>query len=357
MQLRHYILFPLALLYSLGMFFRNLLFDLKLLPSVHFSKAVISVGNLSMGGTGKTPHVEYLIRLLSSGFKVATLSRGYGRGSKGFILGSKTSDVRQVGDEPMQFIGKFDNILVAVDENRRRGIGSLISGFPDLDVILLDDAFQHRYVRPGLSILLTPYSMPYSEDHVVPSGRLRESRSGARRADIIIVTKTPKIFSPISRRRITEELRVLPRQQIFFSYISYGEPVPLAGSGETSFPARLVSVLLLTGIADHSLLKEQVQRICSEVEVMKYEDHHRFNEKDVSRIEQRFNSIPTLKKVIITTEKDAMRLKTNELFPLIEHLPVFYIPIRIEFHGKDREEFDQRVLGFATKYKTASKIS
>ncbi len=353
MQLLQYIVYPFSLLYGFVMLVRNLLFDFRILPSAKFDRAVISVGNLSMGGTGKTPQIEYLIRLLSPACLIATLSRGYGRNSKGFIIGSEQSDVKEIGDEPLQIIRKFKHLKVAVDENRKRGITNLLGKYPGLDVVLLDDAFQHRYVKPGLSILLTSYAKLYSEDHVMPSGTLREFRDGADRADIIVVTKTPKIFSPISRRRILEDLSPRNNQQVFFSYITYGDPIPLLEPVSGELPARLVSILLLTGIADHSLLKEHIQRICSDVILMRFRDHHSFTATDIAQIESRFNDIPTQRKVIITTEKDTMRLNTAEISPLISHLPIYYFPIRVEFHGKDKELFDDQVLSFVNRYKTS----
>lgn len=357
MQILQYILYPVSILYGFGMLIRNFLFNLKVLPSIRFDKAVISVGNLSMGGTGKTPHIEYLIRLLSPGCLIATLSRGYGRESKGFIIGSKRSNVKYIGDEPLQLIRKFESIKVAVDENRLRGITNLIAKYEELEVILLDDAFQHRYVEPGLSILLTSCNKLYSEDHVIPSGTLREFRKGAERANIIIVTKTPKVFSPISRRRILEDLKPQKSQHVFFSYIAHGEPVPLCEQDSQQFPSRLVSILLLTGIADYSLLKEHIERYCSSVVVMNFADHHAFDESDIVKIENRFNDIITQKKVIITTEKDAMRLKTTELYPMLKHLPIFFIPISIEFHGKDKELFDKQVKSFVKGFKSSRGIS
>jgi tetraacyldisaccharide 4'-kinase len=336
------------------MLIRNLLFDIGILPSVSYPKAVISVGNLSLGGTGKTPHVEYLIRLISPYFNVSSLSRGYGRNSRGFLLGSTGSQAKDIGDEALQILRKFPQIRVAVDENRRRGIEQLIAAFPMLQVILLDDAFQHRYVKPGLSILLTPYYKPYSEDYPVPSGWLREFRTGARRANIIIVTKTPKIFSPISRRRITEELSLKPWQQLFFSYFSYGDPLPLFQGVTPEYPSKILTILLLTGIADNSQLKEKLERSCSDIKELRFRDHHQFTQKDISGIETAFNDIPTLKKVIITTEKDAMRLCSQDLQPLLKHLPIYYIPIEVEFHGKDGEEFDHSVIGHIQNCKSPS---
>lgn len=353
MWLLRIILYPVSILYGFGMAVRNLLFSTGLLPSTRFSKTVISVGNLSMGGTGKTPIIEYLIRLLSPGYSIATLSRGYGRESNGFLIGSAKSKVKYIGDEPLQLIRKFDSIKVAVDENRRRGISNLFRKYENLNIILLDDAFQHRWVKPALSILLTSYSKLYCDDQVIPAGTLREFRSGAGRADIIVVTKTPKIFSPISRRRIIEDLSPGKTQQIFFSYLSFGNFLPLLDSTPAEMPRKLVSILLLTGIADHSQLQEYLERICSNLVVMKYRDHHLYTENDINQISARFRDIPTQKKIIITTEKDMMRLKTTELTPLLRNLPVYYLPISIGFHGDDKEAFDKLVLGFVEKDQTS----
>jgi tetraacyldisaccharide 4'-kinase len=353
MRLLDIILYPFSLLYGFGMMVRNLLFDIGILPSVRFEKAVISVGNLSMGGTGKTPHIEYLIRLLSPEYFLAALSRGYGRESEGFLIGSRRSKVKYIGDEPLQLIRKFDSIKVAVDENRKRGISNLFRKYDNLKIVLLDDAFQHRWVKPGLSILLTSYSRLYYEDHVVPSGTLREFRAGAKRADIIIVTKTPKVFSPISRRRIIEDLAPTRNQQIFFSYITYGDPLPVLDSGDPWMPKKLVSILLLTGIADHSQMQEHLERLCSDLIILRYRDHHIYTEADISKINTCFKDIPTQKKIIMTTEKDMMRLKTTELTPLIRHLPLYYLPISIGFHGNDKEEFDKQVLSFVERFQTS----
>jgi tetraacyldisaccharide 4'-kinase len=328
------------------MMVRNLLYNLDLLHSESIDIPVISVGNLCMGGTGKTPHVEYLIRLLSHKIFTATLSRGYGRESNGFILGSRRSNVKYIGDEPLQYVKKFNNIKVAVDEKRVRGIRNLREKFPDLGLILLDDGFQHRSVRPGISILLTDYHHLYTEDHVVPSGHLREFRLGAHRADVIVVTKTPKIFSPITRRRITEELKPGPHQHLFFSYISYGIPVPLLEDSGFSVPDKLSYILLFTGIADDYPLQEEVKRRCTYLSVMKFPDHHQYNPRDVENIIKRFDDLPSRKKIILTTEKDMMRLKTPELVVLLKNLPLFYLPIEIDFHEKDKQAFDKLILDY-----------
>jgi tetraacyldisaccharide 4'-kinase len=320
-----------------------------ILTCERFEIPVISIGNLSLGGTGKTPHIEYLIRLLRERFRIATLSRGFGRETDGFILATKESDVKVIGDEPLQYVRKFDGIKVAVDEKRARGINELTGKFPDLDAVLLDDAYQHRYVKPGLSILLTDYHHMYHDDFVVPSGRLREFRYGAHRADIIIVTKTPKIFSPITRRRILEDLKPEAHQKIFFSYIKYGGPVPVYNVPSCTFPNKFTSLLLFTGIANDYPLKEHLSRYCSNIITMKFNDHHQYTIRDIEKIKKTFDDLPTQSKVIITTEKDVMRVKTDELTPLIKKLLLFYLPIEIDFHDKDKPAFNTAIVDYVCR--------
>lgn len=343
------ILLPVSLCYGLAMMVRNWLFNLRLLPSKTFGKPVISVGNLTYGGTGKTPHIEYLIRLLTPAMLVATLSRGYGRKSKGYILASKRSNVKYIGDEPMQFLKKFEQVKVAVDEKRSRGIQLLLEKHPGLDVILLDDAFQHRYVKPGLSILLTDYHRLYSEDMILPSGTLREFRGGAGRADIIVVTKTPKIFSPITRRRIIEELKPGNLQHVYFSYIKYSDPTPVFDSMTLTLPIKLTNILLFTGIASDDPLREHLERMCSELVVMKFADHHAYTVNDIELITRKYHDLPTQKKIMVTTEKDMMRLKTPELSTYLKNLPLFCVPMEIDFHGTDKEQFDNEILRYVKK--------
>jgi tetraacyldisaccharide 4'-kinase len=346
MRFLQILLLPFSFCYGMIMMLRNHLFDMGILRSEKFTFPVISVGNLSFGGTGKTPHIEYLIRLVGESVLTATLSRGYGRESKGFILASRRSNVKYIGDEPLQFVRKFHNIKVAVDENRTRGIQKLKDKFPDLGLVLLDDAFQHRLVTPGLSILLTDYHHLYSEDHVFPSGRLREFRSGAKRADLIVVTKTPKIFSPITRRRIQEDLKPRPSQQLFFSYISYGNPVAVNEDQDLTILQKLSYILLFTGIANDYPLQEEVRRKCSELSILKFPDHHPYQIKDLEIIKTRFEDLPSRKKVILTTEKDMMRLKLPEFSNFLKNLPLFYLPIEINFHEKDKQPFDKLITDY-----------
>lgn len=351
MRLIHFLLLPLSFCYGLLMMVRNKIYDIGLFRSASFDIPIICVGNLSAGGTGKTPHIEYLIRLLKDRFMVATLSRGYGRDSSGYLVASKCSNYKYIGDEPMQLIKKFPDIKVAVDAKREHGIRSLVSKNPGLNVILLDDAFQHRSVKPGLSILLTDYRHLYTEDHVLPSGMLREFPSGAKRADIIIVTKTPKVFSPITRRRIIEELKPTPRQHLFFSYIRYCDPVA-AFDYPIPFQHRYSYIIIFSGIADDEPLSEHLERKCTELVRMKFRDHHPYTLDDVLSIQKKYDDLPTQKKVIVTTEKDLMRLRSPEFTQILKTLPIFYIPIVMEFHGADGEQFDKTVL---TYLETSSK--
>ncbi len=333
------------------MLVRNLLFDLGILHTEEFDIPVISVGNLSTGGTGKTPHIEYLARLLSDCVHTAILSRGYARKSKGFILVSRKSNVKYIGDEPLQFVKKFHNIKVAVDEKRVRGIQKLIDKFPDIGLVLLDDAFQHRWVKPGISILLTDYHNLFMEDYVIPSGRLREFRSGAKRADVIIVTKTPKVLSPITRRRLQDEIKPLPSQQIFFSFITYGCFIPVNEEQDITILKKLTYILLFTGIANDYPLQEEIRRKCSELSIIKFPDHHQYDLKDLDNIKVRFIDLPSRKKIILTTEKDMMRLKNPEFSNFLKDLPLFYLPIEIDFHGKDKQGFDKLIKDYVGQNK------
>lgn len=346
MRFLQIILLPFSYCYGWVMMLRNLFFRSGLLHSEKFDFPVISVGNLSFGGTGKTPHIEYLIRLMSERIPTATLSRGYGRDSKGFILATSTSTARNIGDEPLQFLNKFPNIKVAVDEKRVRGINQLKETFPDLGLILLDDAFQHQWVKPGISILLTDYHHLFTEDHVFPSGTLREFRSGVKRADIIIVSKTPKVFSPITWRRLKGEIKPRPDQHLFFSYITYGDLLPFNESQDVSILKKMNYILLFTGIANDYPLQEEITRKCSKVSILKFPDHHQYEMKDLEKIKSQFINLPSHKKIILTTEKDAMRLKSSEFRNYLKDLPLFYIPIEINFHEKDKMKFDKLITDY-----------
>jgi tetraacyldisaccharide 4'-kinase len=322
-----------------------------LFPSAEVEIPTISVGNLTMGGTGKTPHIEYLIRILKPEFYIATLSRGYGRKTKGYVLSDTQSTASDIGDEPLQFKKKFSGLRVAVDGNRVRGIKLLLKEYPSLQAILLDDAFQHRAVKPGLSIVLSDFSKLYLNDHMVPTGTLREFRSGIERADIIIVTKCPEILLPIERKRLLNEIAPKPHQRVYFSYIRYGDLIPVIGDGNNPLSKefyfeRNFSIALLTGIANTKPLEYYLKNKVKNIVPMKYKDHHHFTADDLKAIQKIFNNIASANKIILTTEKDAMRLKSPEYAESVKNLPLFYIPIEIDFHNKDKEEFNEQILHY-----------
>lgn len=356
--------FPFAVLYGLIARLRNKLFDLGILPATeHNDIALIGVGNMNVGGTGKTPHVEYIVRQLLSKYSIATLSRGYGRSTSGFRLASAESTTYDVGDEPKQFRHRFPaQVPVAVDGNRNRGIKKLRQEFAALEVIVLDDVFQHRRVKPGLNILLTDYSSLYYTDQMLPTGNLREPASGAKRADIIIVTKTPPMFSPLERKRIIKDLRPQPYQRVYFSYIRYGDFVPFGNKPGTGFLnkdyyfERNYSIVLLTGIANsHSLeyyLKDKVKQLTP----FRFKDHHEFTQVDIMRLREIFENIAGENKIILTTEKDAMRLDKPGLKEVLDGLPLFYIPIEVAFHDKDAEEFDKQLLDYVRSNQNHGRI-
>ncbi len=350
MKLFRVLLFPFALVYGAIVALRNALYNAKVFKSSQFDLPLIGVGNLSMGGTGKTPHIEYLIRLLQDRFKVATLSRGYKRKTVGYYEATTSSTYHDVGDEPLQFKQKF-NIPVAVDSIRVRGIIGLIDHHPDLDAILLDDVFQHRAVQPGLMILLTDYKQLYTNDYIVPMGDLREWRVGAKRANIIVVTKTPEQFSEEEQQHITNQLQPLPHQQIFFSYIRYGSLTPLWDK-TLAIPTLddQLSVVLFTGIANASPLVDFLAAKGCKTEHLAFSDHRAFSEQDLVRVRKIFDNFASSNKIIVTTEKDAMRLlppgKDNPLL----NLPVYFIDIEVQFHGNGAV-FEQQIVDYVRENK------
>jgi tetraacyldisaccharide 4'-kinase len=344
------ILFPFACIYGFFTGLRNLLFDWKIIPSHSYNIPIISVGNLSAGGTGKTPQTEYLAGLLKNKYNVAILSRGYRRKTKGFILASREHSQLDIGDEPMQYLKKFPDITIAVDESRKRGISRILSEKPETEVILLDDAFQHRYVKPGKSILLTDYHHLYVDDYLIPTGLLRERATGAKRADIIIVSKTPKVFSPITRRSLVNQIHPLPHQRLFFSYVSYEEPVPFTLSQIQKLAAKKYSyIIMVTGVANSYPLQEYLSGLCNELIVIDFKDHHQYTLKDLDKINNEYQGIISKDKVIFTTEKDATRLDQEAFASYLDKLPFYYVPIKVNFHDCDEIRFDKMILDYVQK--------
>lgn len=346
---------PLAWLYGLGTGTRNKLFEWGWLRSKSFRVPVICVGNLAVGGTGKTPHTEYLVRLLQGeGWHVATLSRGYRRKSKGYLLADEKTPASMLGDEPWQMKHKFDRLRVAVDEDRCHGIAELTAlTEPQTDVILLDDAFQHRYVKPGLSILLTDYHRLFCDDALLPAGRLRESVKGKERAQIVIVTKCPNGMKPIEFNVIGKRLGLYPYQQLFFTRFRYAPLQPLFpqearknGLPEQPQPE---SVLLVTGIASPAgLIAEVKSRLKQEenLDVLAFGDHHDFSDKEMKHIGERFRQLKEGNRIVITTEKDAARLKHHPALPGELRPFIYVLPIETEFLQNRQHTFNQTITNY-----------
>lgn len=350
---RHWLLAPLTFIYRMVTGIRNKLFDWKILPSEEFDIPVISVGNLTVGGTGKTPHTEYLIHLLKDKYDVALLSRGYKRKSKGFQLATPNSSAKDIGDEPYQIKTKFPCIHVAVDADRRHGIHSLCEkeGSKDVEVILLDDAFQHRYVTPNLNIVLMDYNRPIYDDALMPTGMLREPASSLHRAHIIIVTKCPKDIKPIDFRVVTKNLDLRPYQRLYFTTFSYGNMRAFNAPHETKSLSTLSThthILLVTGIASASPLVEKLHEYTEHIIHMEYGDHHDFTRSELQDISKAYTAIETTDKLIITTEKDAARLST---YPIDETITdnLYILPIEVKFLQEQQQSFDNYIIDYVSK--------
>ncbi|MEG0794886.1 MAG: tetraacyldisaccharide 4'-kinase [Odoribacter sp.] len=324
------LLLPLSVIYGMIVGFRNILFHLGILKSRSFSIPIICVGNITVGGTGKTPHTELIISTLQEKFRVACLSRGYKRKTSGFILSDVHSTAREIGDEPMQIKNKFPNIQVACDEKRVRGIKKLLALSVPPEVIILDDGFQHRYVQADKNIILVDYSHPIHEDCLLPAGRLREDPGALKRADYIIVTKCPKDILPIERRILSKQLKIRAYQQLFFTSLEYGCIYDLTGQAKNMIPSKKSTLLCLTGIAQPATYVEYLKTFTEDVRELHYPDHHDFHKKDIENIENVFQKIGNKEKYIFTTEKDAMRLKGCELSTRIKSR-IYYIPVVPKF--------------------------
>ena len=342
---------PLSWFYGLGVRFRNTLFEIGFLKSRSFAMPVISVGNITVGGTGKTPHVEYLIRLLQDHSRVAVLSRGYKRKSHGFQIANESSTARTIGDEPFQMKQKFPKAIVAVDKNRVHGIEALNKKYQDIDVILLDDAFQHRYVKPGINILLVDYHRLIIYDTLLPAGRLREPLTGKNRADIVIITKCPKDLKPMEYRVITKAMDLYPYQQIFFTTLDYGELTPVFQKKKPSVSLDKLkdhNVLLLTGIASPRQMEEDLTPLVSKLSMFSFPDHHAFSQKDIEQISSEFEKLPS-PKCIITTEKDAARIIGLEGLSKETQENMYILPVRIKFMLDQEEKFNENIIGYVRK--------
>lgn len=341
-----YVCTPLSWIYGGVTRVRNKLFDWGILKEEKFDIPVVCVGNITVGGTGKTPHVEYIVSNLASAMNVAVLSRGYKRKTKGFIVANSKSTPEVLGDEPYQIYQKYGmKVKVAVCENRRKGIRELMKAYPELQLIVLDDAYQHRYVKPKVSVLLMDYNRPIYKDKLLPLGRLRESAHAVNRADMMIVTKCPENIMPLNFRLVSKDLDLMPYQKLFFSRYEYGGLLPVFPDDA---PYRVTlpqltssdSVLLLTGIAHPRYFVRHFRNYSFKVKVDHFPDHHDFSRSDLERLAQKFKNLSGEHKIIVTTEKDAVRLAHNPYFPQKLKPFTFYMPIAVKMvSGLDDSNF------------------
>jgi tetraacyldisaccharide 4'-kinase len=348
-------LLPFAFFYGLAVLLRNWLFDIRILKSKKFKIPVISVGNITVGGTGKTPHVEYLVDLLRKEYSLAVLSRGYKRKTKDFRFASKRSPIKEIGDEPLQIKLKFPTVPVAVERDRVKGIKKLMHSIHDLEVVILDDAYQHRKVKPGLSILLIDYNRPIFNDILLPAGNLREFRRNTNRADVIVVTKCPENLTQHESEVFISKLKLRKKQEVYFTRYEYGSPQPV-------FPVRIqdnltykhlhksgTCIMLVTGIANPFPLKNFLAEIVNVREEMAFPDHHNFTRQDIQLIRRTFNTMEAEEKYIIVTEKDAVRIRESEFDEKSFKKSFYYIPIEVKLLLKGEKPFMKRVLKYLKK--------
>jgi tetraacyldisaccharide 4'-kinase len=341
------LLLPFSLIYGLIIFIRNWMFDKNILRAASFNLPIICIGNLALGGTGKSPMVEFLIEKLHHEFRIAVLSRGYKRKTRGYALAGPGTTALEIGDEPMQFFNKYPWLTIAVGEERVVAIPQLLHDKPDTDVIILDDAFQHRWVKAGFNILLTDYNNLYTRDWFLPTGDLRDQQRSARRADIIVVTKCPADLSLAEKNQLSREIRPKEHQQIFFTAISYGQPYQLI-TKEPWTTNKSTEILLVTGIANPAPLKKHLEEKFNGYDELAYGDHHIFTIDDLNHILKRFNQISSPEKILLTTEKDAVRLQ--KFSQELRSLPVFVMPIRPVFLFNQENHFTRLITTFIQEF-------
>lgn len=342
------LLYPLSILYGAIVWLRNRLYDNGVLSSIQFSVPVICVGNLSTGGTGKTPHIEYLIRLFQYEYQLATMSRGYKRKTTGFYLADSDTDSWMIGDEPMQFYRKFPELTVSVCEDRMTGIPKLLSERPDVEIVLLDDAFQHRSVKPGLNILIMDFAKPFYNDYILPFGSLRESRKAYKRADIIVVSKCPDKLGAEMQQNIISKINPQEHQRVFFSKITYDSVIDFFTGQPIDFVGK-PNIIMVSGIAKPEPMLQFLRgNIAKDVHLLKYPDHHFFTEANLEEIKQTHDNWNEAHKIIVTTEKDATRLEIHREELLSWNITIVILPIKIEFLNR-QEEFDNKVRNYVQK--------
>jgi tetraacyldisaccharide 4'-kinase len=339
-----------SILYGIVISFRNFFYDSKIIKSEEFKIPIISVGNISVGGTGKTPHAEYLVDLLKDEFNIAVLSRGYKRKSKGFRIIEATDTHFDAGDEPLQIKQKYPSITVAVCKRREYGIRKIQELYPEVNIVILDDAFQYRKVVPGISILLNDYNNPIAHDYLLPLGRLREYKSASHRADFLIYTKCPTELKPIDIRILNKDIDTRPFQYLFFSTLKYSDLIPVFSENPKIELYKLSdfnNILLVTGIAKPNNLFNFLKAKNENVAHLAYSDHHNFSKKDINTISKTF-SLLSENKIIVVTDKDAVRLKSKDFIPDEIKERIFSIPIKVEFlcYNDDKNQFEKLVTNY-----------
>lgn len=353
-KIHEYLLLPFSGIYGLAILIRNKLFDWEVLTSTGFNIPIISIGNLTVGGTGKTPHIEFLVSVLKDDYRVAVLSRGYKRKTKGFILAGQSAGPDQIGDEPCQVKSKFPEIIVAVDEKRVRGVRKLMELDPGPDVILLDDAFQHRYIKPGMNILLDDYQRPASKDLLLPSGRLREPFASKERADIILVTKSPPSLKAIEMRSRARETKLDEFQHLYYTKIVRGKISPVFIGDFSKYKYTRPEILLISGIANPRTVKPLVRNVSTKIKDLVFKDHHDYSAADADRINAEFEKLDPENSIILTTEKDAVKLKELEVYFTPVKEKMFYFSISVEFLNNDESNFVNQIKTYVKSNKRDS---
>lgn len=342
-----FLLLPISFFYYIALSIRHKLYDWRLLKSKRFEQPIICVGNLALGGTGKTPHVEYLVDLLSKQYRVCVVSRGYGRRTKGFQLANTSCGPETIGDEPMQYVSKYSELMVAVDENRNEAIELMNTIDRPPEVFLLDDAFQHRSTQAGLNILLTAYNKPYSDDFLIPTGTLRDIRGAAKRADIIVVSKTPFELDEDQKAEIVKELKPCSKQEVFFSSLVY-EPLKAVNAKADGFDLEQAqAALLFCGIANPKPLTTELSGRFLQLETHTFSDHHPYTDNEINTLLKEFEQIQSDQKIMVTTEKDFARLTNSPYLCKFESVPFFVAPISIYIH--QQEKFNKIILDYVRK--------
>jgi len=339
-----YLLFPLSFIYGSITSMRNLLFDYGIFKAKSHPIPIICIGNLSVGGTGKTPHTQYLLDLLKNNYKVAVLSRGYGRKTSSLQLVEINSNAIEIGDEPLQLKQNNPECLVVVEKNRNKGVQHILKHFPKTDIILLDDGYQHRWIKAGFNILITPFSSPYYKDYLMPVGKLRESKKGVTRANAVIFSKTPENTNPTLKKGMLERLHLFAHQKAYFSAIEYHKFKCISNNTELE-ENNPYSITLVSGIANASPLIKYLKEKGHSINHIKYADHHNYTSNDIDNILAKYNGEKSTKKLILTTEKDATKLK--QFLPQFKDVNFYYIPIEIRIDQS--EKFKKQILDYVEK--------